>query len=251
MKSKAKLSHFSLLLGYERSGSYQRTCLDDGYWSGPEPECNKPVPITILSDNTVDGTHNIRAGGREEPVPEGSSVGLYIGIALGLIVVLGLMVLGLYFYRKQRALTSKPPAPFSDRNANGGVSMVGGYASTGVYHSATPSNGTALSALPPRTASINTRAPPPIQMYSMDEAMSGQDHVANGAPIYDTINDDHSSGAGSNGYANSGSDRYTPSTFKAASTFNNGGYRHDYDVPEGQEGSRTNMAAVTINGIAV
>lgn len=210
----------------------------------------------------MDGTHNVRAGGREDPIPEGSSVGLYIGIALGLIVVVGLMILGIYFYRKQQALASKPPAPYRDRNANSGVSMVGGYAATGVYHTA--SNGMngqtpGITQQPPRTAGINTRPPPPIQMYSMDEAPLGaeiggpippqQNGHAGGstAPIYDTINDDHSSG-GASRY--SGSDRYNPSTFKnGGSSFQNNGYSHDYDTPEGSDPNQ--RSTVTINGIAV
>merc|ERR1712111_309965 len=77
------------------------------------------------------------------------------------------MVLGIYFYRKQRALATKPPAPYRDRNANGSVAMVGGYAATGVYHTTAPPNNN--NGVPPRTAGINTRPPPPIQMYSMDE----------------------------------------------------------------------------------
>ena len=190
-------------------------------------------------------------------------MGLYIGIALGLIVVIGLMIIGIYFYRKQSALAAKPPAPYRDRNANGGVSMVGGYASTGVYHTA--SNGPPNQPhVPPRTAGINTRAPPPpIQMYSMDEAsvpVSDQcppNGGAGPAPIYDTINDDHSSGG--SGYAHSGSDRYTPSTFKnGGSSFhaynNAGGINHDYDTPEGgggADGPNKSSNTVTINGIAV
>ena len=71
--------------GFERTGNFSRECLDDGYWSGPTPECNRPLPpVTILSDNTVDGTHNVHAGGREA---EGSSVGLYIGKFLVLHII--------------------------------------------------------------------------------------------------------------------------------------------------------------------
>lgn len=156
------------------------------------------------------------------------------------------MILGIYFYKKQQALASKPPAPYRDRNANGGVSMVGGYAATGVYHtaSAPPNN----SQVPPRTAGINTRPPPPIQMYSMDENTEGVANGSGAAPIYDTINDDHSSGGGASRYS-AGSDRYNPSTFKNGSTsFQNGGYNHDYDTPEGSDPNRN---TVTINGIAV
>ena len=148
-----------LFSGFERTGNFSRECLEDGYWSGLTPECNRPLPpVTILSDNTVDGTHNVHAGGREA---EGSSVGLYIGIALGLIVVVGLGTLCIIYYKKQRALASKPPAPYRDRNANNGVAMVGGYAATGVYHTVTGPNGGASgvpqppAGQPPRTAGIN------------------------------------------------------------------------------------------------
>ena len=76
--------------GYERSGPFERNCLDDGYWSGREPSCSKPRPppppplsgpnggIAILNDNTVDGTKNIRAGhrgrGEDEEHGHGHSV---------------------------------------------------------------------------------------------------------------------------------------------------------------------------------
>ena len=40
-------------------------------------------------------------------------VGMWIGVALGLLVVLGLLVLGVYFYMKQRALQSTKPPPYS------------------------------------------------------------------------------------------------------------------------------------------
>ena len=192
-------------------------------------------------------------------------------IILGLILAIGLMFIGVYFCRKQHALAAKPPAPYRDRNANGGVSMVGGYASTGVYHTASngpPQPGGPNGGLPPRTAGINTRAPPPpIQMYSMDEAAHsassamvadlGPPTINNNGPapppIYDTINDDHSSGG--SGYAHSGSDRYTPSTFKNGGSsfhaYNNQGMNHDYDTPEGSGEAHKNSATVTINGIAV
>ena len=141
--------------------------------------------------------------------------------------------------------------------------MVGGYASTGVYHTASNGPPQPGGGLPPRTAGINTRAPPPpIQMYSMDEAAHSASAVAdlqptnnNGpatAPIYDTINDDHSSGG--SGYAHSGSDRYTPSTFKNGGSsfhaYNNSGMNHDYDTPEGSEPNKSSNT-VTIYGIAV
>ncbi len=68
-----------------------------------------------------------------DPESGSSNVGMYIGVALGLIVIVGLLILGLYYFRKQRALANKPPAPYRDRNSNG-VSAIGGlhgYANTG------------------------------------------------------------------------------------------------------------------------
>ncbi len=126
--------------GYDRSGPFERVCLDDGYWSGREPSCAKPRPppiINIFKDNTVDGTKNIRAGSisNGEASDEGSSVGMWIGVALGLLVVVGLLVLGVYFYRKQKTLQATKPPPYSrDRNSNG-------YGGTGMYGGATPANG--------------------------------------------------------------------------------------------------------------
>ena len=46
-------------------------------------------------------------------------IGMWIGVALGLLVVLGLLVLGVYFYMKQRALQSTKPPPYSrDRDGS-------------------------------------------------------------------------------------------------------------------------------------
>ena len=276
--------------GFDRTGPFVRTCLEDGYWSGREPSCSKPRPIprdpiTILSDNTIDGTKNVRAGSISESADEeSSSVGTWIGVTLGLIVVLGLLVLGLYFYRKQRAITSKPP-PYRDRNANGltansmpgGLGAVGaaggagsglggsgipggsaGYTAAGVY----PVAGGALGG---QNGRILSRPPPPIQMYSMDE---GAHDDARG-PIYDTINDDSSgsgyspsngSGSGLTGNTSVAPAAPPPAGFPGSSTFSpagaqppppriNGAFSHDYDVPEGSESGRP--AKVTINGIAV
>ena len=61
---------------------------------------------------------------------------MWIGVALGLLVVLGLLVLGVYFYMKQRALQSAKPPPYSDRNRNSN-----GYAGGGLYASQALSNG--------------------------------------------------------------------------------------------------------------
>ena len=197
---------------------------------------------------------------------EASGAGLYIGIALGLIVVIGLLILGIYFYRKQRAITSKPPpVPYSDRNANGinMASAMNGYTSSGVYHSA--SSGTSSSTAvvggvggPPGLP--GQRPPPPIQMYSMADdvnngIMNGSGRVMNShlhqeehrGPIYDTINDD-SSGGGSGGIGGYGGSTTHSSTSdhgsalptylqaQQQSTFspiNNNGYNMNSHLPGG------------------
>ncbi len=276
---------------YEREGPFTRECLEDGFWSGREPECKRPRPkeLPILRDNTVDGTTNVRAGSRplgggsgDATEREASSVGTWIGVALGLIVVVGLLILGGYFYRKRRAIASKP-APYSGSSSSGhGPTSRGGpsdYLATGVYGgsaaSTSPSNG-ALPA-PPR---IGQRPPPPIQMYSMDDASSST-HLNGGGsngilhdgggglaadargPIYDTINDD-SSGSGYSRASSSNAASNSHHHYGGSSTFGaglppvartNGGYSHEYDVPEGAEhlggGGRGPVGAVTINGIAV
>ena len=70
-------AEYHCLPGYERDGPFIRTCLLDGYWSGVEPSCGRPrsplKPIlTILSDNTVDGTTNVRAGSADHVSANGS-----------------------------------------------------------------------------------------------------------------------------------------------------------------------------------
>ena len=70
-------AEYHCLPGYERDGPFIRTCLLDGYWSGVEPSCQRPrlalKPIlTILSDNTVDGTTNVRAGSADHVSANGS-----------------------------------------------------------------------------------------------------------------------------------------------------------------------------------
>jgi hypothetical protein len=246
--------------GYDRSGPFERACLDDGYWSDREPSCARPRPpppviTSILRDNTIDGTKNIRAGSISDGEEDSSSVGMWIGVALGLLVVVGLLVLGVYFYRKQRALQATKPPPYTrDRNSNG----------------------------PPRPA------PPPIQMYSMADDSAGSGGLpgrGGGAPgpIYDTINDDSGSYAKSNGSdgtdsggalmaaAAVGSSTPNGTTFGMAVApplppsngynLGNGGrinsgftppQQNDYDVPEGQETRRNRVSGtVTINGITV
>ena len=138
-----------------------------------------------------------------------------------MIVVIGLLILGIYFYRKQRAITAKPPlAPYRDRNANG-ISMasaINGYTTSGVYHSASSgvSSTTAVAGVGGAPGLPGQRPPPPIQMYSMaDDSSNGLMNGSNGGinnhlhtedhrgPIYDTINDD-SSGGGSGVIGNYG-----------------------------------------------
>ena len=54
---------------------------------------------------------NVNSG--DDVVTVALQVGMWIGVALGLLVVLGLLVLGVYFYMKQRALQSTKPPPYS------------------------------------------------------------------------------------------------------------------------------------------
>ena len=100
------------------------------------------VPVVITHNDIEEDSRSSlgRSGtsvdslGEASPEAESSNVGMYIGVALGLIVIIGLLILGIYYFRKQRALANKPPAPYRDRNANG-VSAIGGlhgYANTGL-----------------------------------------------------------------------------------------------------------------------
>ena len=238
---------------HKREGPFQRQCEITGHWSGQDPVCYIPKPAPIVTSSSpsssqpLDGTNAV-ADDRDN---DNGNIGVWIGVALGLISVIGIILVGIYFYRKQMHLQSKPAR---DSNANGlGVLGVPSYA-MGSYGG--PSQ-------------IGARPPPPIQMYSIDD--SPEDHRG---PIYDTINDDNSSHSQSS-YSNSasgGSDNtpYTRSTFNPVSPpgmgpdmghYNNGGYNNDYDVPEGNDRmtppkiktspSQSNVGVVTINGIAV
>jgi len=231
--------------GYTREGPFQRTCEITGYWSGQDPVCYIPrkIPVKPLEPKSkpFEGRSNVVPDNRDS---DNSGVGVWIGVALGLIVVIGLLIVGIYFYRKQLALQTKPTR---DSNANGlGVLGVPSYA-------ATPYGGPG--------AQIGARPPPPIQMYSIDD--TPEDHRG---PIYDTINDDNSShsqssysGGSDQGGTQSG---YPRSTFSSPQSqggqgLANGAYDNNYDVPEGNErpGSRAtsspSVGTVTINGIAV
>ena len=264
--------------GYDRDGPFERVCGEDGYWSGVEPSCQKPRPILpVITDNTIDGAENIRSGPAVTTDSEDtSSVGTWIGVALGLIVVIGLLVLGVYFYRKKRAMTSKPP-PYRDSRGpsvptNGEyiMSSVYGGVSNGSNGSMSNGNGTHVNGVHPPTVPnlpnrIGQRPPPPIQMYGMDDSGNAGGTEDHRGPIYDTINDD-SSGSGYS-RSNPGSDKghYAPtSTFTPngngyppqTGPRTNGGFVNEYDVPEGSEqqlsgSSRNSVGAVTINGIAV
>ena len=238
--------------GYTRDGPFQRRCEISGQWSGQDPVCHLPQPVTTVTSSSYprgnslprDGYDNVDSGDSDN-----GNIGVWIGVALGLISVIGIILVGLYFYRKQMHLQSKPAR---DSNQNGlGVLGVPSYA-MGSYGGG-PSQ-------------IGARPPPPIQMYSIDD--TPDDH--RGGPIYDTINDDNSSHSQSSysHSAGSGSDHgpYTRSTFTPvapeAGHYNNGGYNNDYDVPEGSERlssppkiksptAPTSVGVVTINGIAV
>ncbi len=348
-------SQFSL--GFDREGPFVRSCLEDGYWSGVEPSCSKPRPLLpgLLDDNTVDGTKNVRAGygsrskganrrgerpGDDDESTDTSSVGTWIGVVLGLIVVIGLLVLGVYFYRKQRAIATKPPPYTNGGRSAGGVGGAGAngrngstdYVMSGVYgggaggaggagtggpppvptisgpianNGAASLNGAAVAgsstgpALPGRPAGglIGQRPPPPIQMYSMDDSGGSGGGVIGGGgadlggdvrgPIYDTINEDHSSAASGSGYSGvgggrgggggSGSEHYHngSSTFgtpiASAGNGSGGGYPpplppggagrtnagysgHEYDVPEGQErppGQPASRSASSVGAVTI
>ena len=227
--------------GYTREGPFNRTCEITGYWSGQDPKCYIPrkVPLTPLGGGN---SRPYSTGGRpyltdNKDKTDNSSIGVWIGVGLGLIVVIGLLIVGIYFYRKQMALQSKPTR---DNNANGlGVLGIPSYAVQSYSAS-----------------QIGARPPPPIQMYSIDD--TPEDHRG---PIYDTINDDNSSHSQST-YSQSSDSAYPRSTFGPGQGSppngkgqHNTAYNNDYDVPEGNErpGSRgtSSVGTVTINGIAV
>merc|ERR1711962_462460 len=220
--------------GYTREGPFQRTCEISGYWSGQDPKCYIPRKVTPLvgGNSRPYSTGGSPSQGKDKT--DNSSIGVWIGVGLGLIVVIGLLIVGIYFYRKQMALHSKPTR---DNNANGlGVLGIPSYAAASYSSS-----------------QIGARPPPPIQMYSIDD--SPEDHRG---PIYDTINDDNSSHSHST-YSQSSDSAYPRSTFAPGQGSPPGqpniGYSNDYDVPEGSErpGSRgtSSVGNVTINGIAV
>jgi uncharacterized protein YneF (UPF0154 family) len=118
--------------GYTREGPFKRTCEITGYWSGQDPVCYIPkkavAAIATQAPSLAaagDNENLLRFGGDEETaVAASSSVGVWIGVALGLIVVIGLMIVGIYFYKKQQMLHRKPPitaaALRADNNNLGG-----------------------------------------------------------------------------------------------------------------------------------
>ena len=90
-----------------------------------------------------DGFNNVSGDGGDN---DNGNIGVWIGVALGLISVIGIILVGLYFYRKQMHLQSKPAR---DNNQNGlGVLGVPSYA-MGSYGGA---------------GQIGARPPPPIQV---------------------------------------------------------------------------------------
>jgi len=230
--------------GYTREGPFKRECELNGYWSGQNPVCylKKRAPIKASLPKK-----NVRAGSINDVVTDkessASNVGVWIGVALGLIVVIGLLIGGIYFYKKQQAFQGKPSR---DNNANGlGVLGVPSFAGGG--------GGAGPGGFGPGTTQIGGRPPPPIQMYSIEDS---DDHRG---PIYDTINDgDSGHSSYSHGSNHSGQQPQRPrSTFSPTAGGGgptaNGGYTNDYDVPEGGAGKNggSPVGTVTINGIAV
>ena len=121
--------------GYTREGPFKRVCELNGYWSGQDPVCyipKKAVAALVPSkSSSIGGSANdnllLRSGvtddDEETAVASTSSVGVWIGVALGLIVVIGLLIVGIYFYKKQQMLHRKPPiaaALRADNNNMGG-----------------------------------------------------------------------------------------------------------------------------------
>ncbi|CAB4068107.1 unnamed protein product [Lepeophtheirus salmonis] len=220
---------------FDREGPFERKCGEDGYWNGPEPKCVKPakkIPLlssSILEDNVIDGATNVRSDGSSgnENDDESSNVGLIIGVVLGLIVPSS----GI---RSMSSLSA--PAPF--RSPAGASVGMNGY--TGVY-----GGGSHQAVLPP-TATVGARPPPPIQMYSMEESPDDEDDLNSPdhrGPIYDTINDDSTSGGG--GSTNSGYPPNVPSTFTPSVNGYASSKNNDYDVPEGSESGAQNAIVIT------
>ena len=242
--------------GFTRDGPFQRRCEISGQWSGQDPVCyvasRLPAPTSSEPSNSLprDGDNNVTGGNQDN---DNGNIGVWIGVALGLISVLGIIFVGIYFYRKQMHLHSKPAR---DTNQNGlGVLGVPSYA-MGSYGGAA-------------AGQIGARPPPPIQMYSIDDTPDNEDHRG---PIYDTINDDNSShsqssysqsgSGGSGGGSDTAAGPYSRSTFTPGDQAHyNGGYSNEYDVPEGNDRTSphkikspsvpTSVGVVTINGIAV
>jgi len=171
-----------------------------------------------------------------------SGVGVWIGVALGLIVVIGLLIVGIYFYRKQQSLQTKPSR---DNNNAAGLGVMG-----------LPAYGGNGSAQNYAGGHIGARPPPPIQMYSIDDT---EDHRN---PIYDTIPDGDKDlyALGADGNQNRSTFSPPSSSGYAGAQSNggysnaaqqNGGYSNEYDVAEGGATTNGPVGTVTINGIAV
>jgi hypothetical protein len=118
--------------GYTREGPFKRVCEITGYWSGQDPVCYIPkrAVAAVPSPTLTAGRDDPLRGGdgddssRETAAAASSGVGVWIGVALGLVVVIGLMIVGIYFYKKQQLLHRKPPV--AGRDNNNGVGGGGG-----------------------------------------------------------------------------------------------------------------------------
>ncbi len=119
--------------GYTREGPFKRVCEITGYWSGQDPVCYIPkrAVAAVLPPTLTAGREDPLRGGdgdessRETAAAASSGVGVWIGVALGLVVVIGLMIVGIYFYKKQQLLHRKPPVAGRDNNNGGGGGLSG------------------------------------------------------------------------------------------------------------------------------
>jgi hypothetical protein len=212
--------------GFVRTGPFTRICEITGYWSGTDPSCRFPAaarPRNVPRREDNSGTSKVEEG------EASSSAGVWIGIALGVIVILGLLVVGVYFYRKQQNLQTKPSR---DSNANGlGHLGIPSYVSQTFpdHHGARP-------------------PPPSIQMYSMEEPEDPR------GPIYDTIPGDN---APPPPPVPGGWDvNKKPSTFSTSNGLPQPPYNNNHAASptangNGALGNVSPVGTVTINGIAV
>ena len=80
--------------GYTIEGPFQRLCEITGRWAGPDPVCYTPTLAPVNTHSAGD----IQPYGGSQPAPDdrergSGNIGVYIGVALGLIIVLDYLIL--------------------------------------------------------------------------------------------------------------------------------------------------------------